>query len=237
MKRLRFLAPLSPLLATLIILVLCGYINNPSAGGGGLSSPVGLADGGTGGAMTAANGGIVFSTASGLDVTTVGTSGQVLKSNGAAVPTWTSAGSAPSTSRHCVKQVAGQGSGASAGVAYFTTVIENNGGTDITYAQSSSVGDTWTINTSGMWSIEFSTYAGDGTEFSITRNSTHQTGSGSNAVAYTERLAIQTAGGTNYADSVSYVGYLTAGDVIRFQGSAAGLTTDAFTFACVQRLN
>lgn len=103
MKR---LAHLSPLFATLIILGLCGYINNPSAGGGGLSSPVGLADGGTGGAMTAANGGIVFSTASGLDVTTVGTAGQILNSNGAAVPTWTAAPSAGLSGVLCSAHVA-----------------------------------------------------------------------------------------------------------------------------------
>jgi len=48
-----------------------------------------LANGGTNASLTAVNGGIVWSTASSLSVTPVGTSGQVLTSGGAGIPTWT----------------------------------------------------------------------------------------------------------------------------------------------------
>lgn len=49
---------------------------------------VGLAYGGTNASLTAVNGGAVYSDAAGLAITAAGTSGQVLKSNGAAAPTW-----------------------------------------------------------------------------------------------------------------------------------------------------
>lgn len=49
---------------------------------------VGLAYGGTNASLTAANGGIVYSTASALALTAAGSAGQVLKSNGATAPTW-----------------------------------------------------------------------------------------------------------------------------------------------------
>lgn len=52
------------------------------------SRDVPLADGGTNASLTAANGGVVYSTASAMAISAVGTSGQVLKSNGAAAPTW-----------------------------------------------------------------------------------------------------------------------------------------------------
>lgn len=52
------------------------------------ATDVGLAHGGTNATLTAVNGGIVYSTASAMAITAAGTNGQVLKSNGAAAPTW-----------------------------------------------------------------------------------------------------------------------------------------------------
>jgi hypothetical protein len=51
---------------------------------------IALADGGTNASLTAANGGIVYSTASAMAISSVGTSGQFLTSGGAGAPTWTS---------------------------------------------------------------------------------------------------------------------------------------------------
>ena len=53
-----------------------------------LNGQVALAKGGTAANLTAVNGGAVYSTASALAITAAGTSGQFLKSNGAAAPTW-----------------------------------------------------------------------------------------------------------------------------------------------------
>lgn len=49
---------------------------------------IALADGGTNASLTAVNGGIVYSTASAMAITSAGTSNQVLLSGGAGAPTW-----------------------------------------------------------------------------------------------------------------------------------------------------
>jgi hypothetical protein len=52
------------------------------------ATDVGLAHGGTNASLTAVNGGVVYSGASAMAITGAGTTGQVLRSNGAAAPTW-----------------------------------------------------------------------------------------------------------------------------------------------------
>lgn len=52
-------------------------------------TPVALAYGGTNANLTAVNGGVVYSTGSAMAISSAGTAGQVLQSNGAAAPTWT----------------------------------------------------------------------------------------------------------------------------------------------------
>ena len=52
------------------------------------ATDIGLAHGGTNASLTATNGAVVYSTASALALTGVGTAGQVLTSNGAGAPTW-----------------------------------------------------------------------------------------------------------------------------------------------------
>lgn len=53
------------------------------------ASTIGLGYGGTGNSLTAVNGGITYSTSSGLAISDAGSSGQFLMSNGAGAPTWT----------------------------------------------------------------------------------------------------------------------------------------------------
>jgi len=50
-----------------------------------------LADGGTNASLTAVNGGVVYSTASALAISAAGSAGQILRSAGAAAPTWSTA--------------------------------------------------------------------------------------------------------------------------------------------------
>ena len=57
------------------------------------ATDVGLAHGGTNASLTAANGAVVYSTASAFALTSVGTAGQVLTSNGSGAPTWQAAAS------------------------------------------------------------------------------------------------------------------------------------------------
>jgi hypothetical protein len=58
-----------------------------------LAQPLPVASGGTGGAATPTAGGIVYGTGTAQAVTAAGTSGQVLQSNGASAPTWTTVAS------------------------------------------------------------------------------------------------------------------------------------------------
>jgi len=60
-----------------------------STGSTWTGSAVALLYGGTGSSLTASNGAVTYSTASGLALSAVGTSGQVLTSAGAGAPTWT----------------------------------------------------------------------------------------------------------------------------------------------------
>jgi len=62
----------------------------------GLTTPLALSRGGTGSAITAAAGAVPYSTGSALVLTTVGTSGQLLRSNAASAPTWDSQATAAS---------------------------------------------------------------------------------------------------------------------------------------------
>lgn len=57
----------------------------------GVTGVLPLANGGTNANLTAVNGGVAYSTASALALTAAGTSGQLLRSNGAAAPTFTTA--------------------------------------------------------------------------------------------------------------------------------------------------
>lgn len=63
----------------------------------GFSGTLSMARGGSGAALTAANGGIIYSSASAMAVLASGTSGQVLQSNGAAAPSWVAASSGANT--------------------------------------------------------------------------------------------------------------------------------------------
>lgn len=54
----------------------------------GWASTLSMARGGSGAALTAANGGVIYSSASAMVVLPAGTSGQTLRSGGAAAPTW-----------------------------------------------------------------------------------------------------------------------------------------------------
>ena len=64
---------------------------NISGSAANVTGTVALANGGTNANNTAINGGIAYSTASAINITAAGTTGQILKSNGAAAPTWTTA--------------------------------------------------------------------------------------------------------------------------------------------------
>lgn len=101
----------------------------------------------------------------------------------------------------------------------YSTVIENTG-SDITYADSATNGASWTINVSGRYSISVTASAAATSYYGISRNSNQLTTSVQSITDSHILNIAKTIGGDH--DSVSWVGYLTAGDVIRAhtEGSA-----------------
>lgn len=74
---------------------------------------ISLNTGGTNASLTAAAGGIVYSTASAMAITSVGTAGQVLTSNGTSAPSWATFNALPSQTGNVGKYLTTDGSTAS----------------------------------------------------------------------------------------------------------------------------
>ena len=100
-------------------------------------------------------------------------------------------------------------------LSYATTV--ESGGSDITYARSTTNGDTFTINTTGIYCFSGSATFGSSNSLVITLNSS-QLSTNTGSLTLSTVLASQTCptGGGN-AVGTSWCGYLAAGSVIRFQ--------------------
>ena len=87
---------------------------------------IGLTYGGTGAALTAAAGAVVYSTSSGLGLSLAGTSGQVLTSGGVSGPTWVNASSL-STGTATTATLATNIAGGSAGYLMYQTDTNTTG--------------------------------------------------------------------------------------------------------------
>jgi len=108
----------------------------------------------------------------------------------------------------------------------FTTVVTNQG-TDITYADSATLGATFTINTSGVYAIsrsdQFNAAAGVG----LSLNSSQLT-TGINAIAVADVLVAASTAASASGVQTAWTGYLTAGAVVRahdIPGNVTGANT------------
>ena len=112
-----------------------------------------------------------------------------------------------------------------------------NVGTGITYADSASLGGSFTINETGVYAITYSDWdsSGSGT-ISITVNDTAPTAAGVNTYAQGGRVASRDSniGGSV---SVTWVGNLNAGDVVRAHTSATFSGTDYQTNFTVAKVS
>ena len=110
----------------------------------------------------------------------------------------------------------------------FTNIV-NQGGTDITYADSIAFGGSFTINTSGTYSISYSDQFTAVSGMGLTLNTTTPlTAIGSVAVG--EILGVATTSAANLASCATFTGLLSAGSVVR--AHAAGATTGTQTTFC-----
>lgn len=127
----------------------------------------------------------------------------------------------------------GQGSTNTA-IHRFTTTVTNQG-SDITYADSATLGGSFTINTSGIYAISFSGAGSVATYQGISLNSTQLTTSINSLTNASEVLALAYSSGANNSVSPSWTGYLPATSIIRAQGTvSASLSTPAAQFTIVR---
>lgn len=107
----------------------------------------------------------------------------------------------------------------STAIRRFTTVAANQGA-DITYADSATLGATFTINKAGTYAITYNEQFGGAASFGITLNDTNLTVSvgSSTAAAVLSGAATSSAGAPSCC---AWTGYLQIGSVIRANGGAA----------------
>lgn len=117
----------------------------------------------------------------------------------------------------------------------FSTVVSNTG-TDITYADSASLGASFTINTAGIYAISYSDIFNAGEIMGISINTSAPTTSVRN-IPVAEILSIVTIAGPNSEGSIGFVGYFSAGAVLRahtgFSSAAGAVNNTQFTITKV----
>ena len=118
----------------------------------------------------------------------------------------------------------------------FTNIV-NNVGTDITYADSATLGATFTINTSGVYSASYNDSFVSGADMGMSINSTQLT-TNIVSITVTDRLIAATATSTNILSCVSATFYAAAASVVRAHtdaaASGASPNRSNFTIARVQ---
>ena len=108
----------------------------------------------------------------------------------------------------------------------FTNIV-NNVGTDITYADSATLGATFTINTAGVYSVSYNDQFTAVSYLGLSINSTQLTTSIQDSSTVANILCMGTTIGANYSAVVSASFYAAANDVVRAHtdGTAAGIGT------------
>lgn len=118
----------------------------------------------------------------------------------------------------------------------FTNIV-NNVGSDITYADSATLGGTFTINTSGVYSVSYCDQFTVAATLGLSIDSTQLT-TNIQSVTAVNVLSICTTTGGNVAEVSSATFYAAAASVVRAHtdGVAAGITSGGtqFTIARVQ---
>lgn len=95
----------------------------------------------------------------------------------------------------------------------FTNVVTNQG-SDITYADSATLGATFTINTNGVYAINYTDSFTTGEFLGVSLNSS-QLSTVIYSITVGDVLAITATAGANDPYSCSWTGYLAAGGIVR----------------------
>ena len=97
-------------------------------------------------------------------------------------------------------------------------------GADITYADSATLGASFTINTSGVYAISYTDSFSSAGDFGVSLNASELTTS-IGVITEADRLVMATTGSASYRANCSVTVYLSAGDVIRPHAGASGTGT------------
>ena len=106
----------------------------------------------------------------------------------------------------------------------FTNVVTNQG-TDITYADSATLGSSFTINTAGVYSITYVDNFTSAQFLGVSKNTTQPTINIVSLTNLSEILTYDTAPASGQSGNAKWTGYLEAGSVIRPHGNAIGAAT------------
>jgi len=140
--------------------------------------------------------------------------------NGAVTPAKTQVGALPS-----MVTVSGSSTNGSTSTCInIYGTVEVNQGSDITRATSGTLGDTFTINTNGTYTISSTQTKGASAGYvGISLNTTQLTTAIESLTNVSEVLARGYSSGT-FALPLSWTGYLAAGSVVRSHGTTQALT-------------
>lgn len=138
------------------------------------------------------------------------------------------------TSMVRVNTANGFGSTATA-IRRFTNIVTNTG-SDITYADSATLGGTFTVNTSGVYSVSYSAGLNNlGQRIGVSLNASNLT-VGILSLPIAEQLAAAYTIAANYLSNISATVYLPAGSVIRCQDDApSGAVASIFSITRVDK--
>lgn len=107
----------------------------------------------------------------------------------------------------------------------FTNTVTNTGSA-ITYADSANDGASFTINQPGIYAISYGDSFNAVSEIGISLNSNQLT-TGIQSITISAVLMMASSAGTNFGESVSWVGTLAAGDVVRAHDDGIATGADA----------
>lgn len=165
---------------------------------------------------------------------TAGTANYVLTTNGSGVTSWAS----PSpTSQVTADTQSGHGGSSSGETKIRNFVNVTTVGSDITRnAQTTTTGDSFTINAAGVYAITYvDVFAGGSEQLGVSVNSAEGTTNIAGITA-ANRLSVNVISSADTLGFVSWTGRLAANDVIRAHtsGGGAGTLTGATKFTIVQ---
>jgi len=115
----------------------------------------------------------------------------------------------------------------------FTTTVTSQG-TDITYADSATLGGSFTINTDGVYAVTYTDVWGAASTSGISLNSSQGT-TAILSITTADRL-VESTSTTGFTQSCTWTGFLSSGDVIRAHesGSTESASTQYANFTIVR---